>query len=116
MVRCAHSPEPPKDNMSDPMKRLYMKSLVLALVGLTGCGSTPYFEAGAGYKINADWYLMPEHAGGRNPTAHFELGLEWDHGLECGLNHWSHYFDGSYNNRPETYKDEVICRKRWGGK
>jgi len=90
-----------------------MRMLVLLLL-LAGCGSTPYFEVGVGAKVNADWYLEPEHGGGRNPTAHFALGLAWENGTACEANHWSHWLDGGpFNSKPETYKDEIICTKRW---
>lgn len=96
------------------------KALIIPLLLLLqGCTTppAPYFEIGAGYKTKADWHLQPEHAGGRNPTAHIELGLEFDNQFSCAYNHWSHYRDGGpFNHHPETYKDEILCSKRWGGK
>ncbi len=92
---------------------------LLFLFLLTGCAATPYGEIGLGYKFNqwSDWHLRTEHAGGRNPTAHFEAGLEWNKGYSCGLHHWSHLRDGGpFNDRPETYLNEIICKKRWSGK
>lgn len=97
-----------------------MRTILAAMAAfLAGCSATPYFEAGLGYKVNADDLLRPENGGGRNPTAHFEFGLEWDRGLSCGINHWSHVRDGGWpanNDLPETHKDELLCKKRWGGK
>jgi hypothetical protein len=98
-------------------KGVVMKATIL-LVALTlcaGCGATPYLDIGAGVKINRlthDDLLV-----GSNPTAHFEVGLEFDGKFECGYNHWSHYFDGEpFNNNEEVWKDEIVCRKRFGGK
>lgn len=93
------------------------KVLLLAVFALCGCAASPYAEVGVGYKVKADWWMEPEHGGGRNPTAHIELGLEFDNGYSCAYSHWSHYRDGGpFNDRPETYKDEILCQKRWGGK
>ena len=79
------------------------------LLILSGC-ATPYAEVGVGYKIHSNTY-------GSNPTAHIEVGLEWDKGVSCGISHWSHYQDGPpFNNRYESFKDELVCKKRWGGK
>jgi len=96
-----------------------MIKLIPLVILLAGCASSPYFEAGLGYKLSqeSDWFLRTENGGGRNPTARFELGLEWNKGYKCGLEHWSHYFDGGpFNRRPETYKNEIFCSKKWGGK
>ncbi len=88
------------------------------MLSITGCAGSPkpYFEVGVGYKVNADWPFRPENAGGRNPTGHFEVGIEWKNKTRCGLNHWSHWRDGGpFNHRPETWKDEIVCFKKWGG-
>jgi hypothetical protein len=91
-----------------------VKRLVPLLVLLGGCSATPYAEIGMGWKFAEDQLLAPEYVGGRNPTAHFEIGLAWASGYECGISHWSHYRDGGpFNDRPETYKNEVECRRRW---
>jgi hypothetical protein len=92
--------------------------VLVTLFILAGCGSNAklYGSVGIGYKVNGDQLLMPEYSGGRNPTAHFEIGYEWPNGVSCGINHWSHWRDGTpFNDNPETYKDEVVCRMQWGG-
>ncbi len=100
--------------------------LLFLIVLIAGCARAPgiYFEAGVGYKIDemTDILLRTDspYGGGRNPTAHFELGYEFaDNPVvdECGYNHFSHIRDGGpFNNRPETYMDTIQCRKRWGGR
>lgn len=93
-----------------------MKRGVLLAALLSGCAASPYFEVGVGTKLTADYWMLPENGGGRNPTAHIAAGLEWDNGYSCEVNHWSHLRDGApFNDKPETYKEELICSKRWGG-
>lgn len=95
-----------------------MKSLPLLLL-LASCAGSPYYaKVGIGYKIDelTDPLLRTSSVGGKNPTAHFEVGREWDRGYSCGLNHWSHWLSGGpLNNNPETYKLELLCEKKWGG-
>lgn len=97
------------------MKALWLTLISSCLVYISGCANgTTYAEIGAGYKVKADYKLQPENAGGDNPTAHFRLGHIWDSGIYCEAWHWSHWFSGGpFNNRPETYNNEVICGKRW---
>jgi hypothetical protein len=79
------------------------------LLALAGCASSPYAELGVGYQYYGNYE--------NNPSVHFEAGLEWDGGYSCALNHWSHLRNGwPFNDRFETHKDELICKKRWGGK
>ncbi len=88
----------------------------LLILALSGCSSQGHFYAGvgAGYKLDADWHMQPENAGGRNPTANFVFGHEWTyndyHAARCEVTHWSHWRDGEpFNDRPETHKDEAGC-------
>lgn len=86
----------------------------LILLVLAGCAGSPYFEMGVGYKVNTSYHLNHER-GGRSPTGHIEIGMQYDNGLSCGINHWSHIRDGTpFNNRYESWKDEILCKKRWG--
>lgn len=61
--------------------------------------------------------LMSANGGGRNPTGHIAVGLEFDYGIEVEWNHWSHVRDGvPFNDNDEAWKDELIIRKRFGGR
>ena len=91
--------------------------IVMALI-LSGCGTFKepqyYASIGAGYKVSADKLLLPETVGGRNPTARFGAGVEFENGVKIGYEHWSHWRDGGpFNNRPETHKDEIFIEKVW---
>ena len=110
------------------MKRLVFLSCAFFL---SGCQVYPYVEIGAGYKSerSTSVVLRPgcgsvlvsdfgnrgeSSCGGRNPTAHINLGLEfnsdsWWKPDRCELSHWSHYRDGTVNGRRETHKDEIVC-------
>lgn len=93
-----------------------MTKYICLVVFLSGCAAPTQFYAGVGvgYKVHSDWQLQPEHAGGDNPTAHFRLGVAWENGLHCGAYHWSHWVSGGpFNNRPETYNNELLCEKIW---
>ena len=85
--------------------------LMLLVLFLAGCGSTPYAELGIGYKNPHDTW--PNW--GRNPTTSVELGVEWiDHNAGCGYRHQSHLLDGRpFNDNKESYMGTFECRKRW---
>lgn len=105
------------------MTSYYKKILtgIVSLILLSGCGTTarPYLEVGAGVSIDShsDWYLR----GDRDwicdsPTAHFELGVELPKDWRVGYHHQSHWAcGGPFNKRPETYQDEFIITKKFGG-
>ncbi len=66
----------------------YLLPLILvALVLLSGCASSPFIEGRLAGQINSwsDWVLQPEREWvSDEPVAlHLIMGLEWDHGIDC---------------------------------
>jgi hypothetical protein len=66
----------------------------------------------------SDWYLRTSRdwTCSTGEIFHAELGLEFDDDWTLGYHHQSHITCGQYNNRPELYQDEIILRKKWGGR
>ncbi len=119
-----------------------MKLIPLLLL-LSGCATVtpyPYIEVGAGWKndnvtssvLRVDCTTVEvsdfgnrgtSSCGGRNPTAHINIGIEFDY-IDApwwkvdriAYEHWSHYRDGSFNNNRETHKDEVVIYWKVGGR
>ena len=97
--------------------RLLASLGLLALLSACTTPPRPYLEVGLGYQFNADPVLLEENGGGRMPATHIALGLEIGKHGYCEWNHWSHLRDGwPFNDRPETYKDEIVCGGRFVGK
>ena len=104
---------------------VFLLLVFISIAILAGCegGPQPYFEIGAGHTIQRDPYV-PKDQYGRDPTAHFAVGLDykfvderaWYVKVLCQYDHWSHYRDGwPFNDNPETHKDEIMCGFRAGG-
>ena len=99
--------------------------VILLAIGLmtmvTGCGTAkPYVAVGIGYQLDnmTDWMLRTEREWAcENPDVfHGEVGVEWPSKVTLGYHHQSHVScGGPFNNKPETYRDEIIIRKQWGG-
>lgn len=129
--------------------RFLTYAIIIALVFLlaifcSGCAAVyPYTELGVGYKIDrttssvliegCDYVtLSPNHprreykrasCGGQNPTAHLNLGLEFDYDNRMwwkpdrvAFEHWSHFLDGTGGSRRETHKDEIVTYWKIGGR
>jgi len=101
-----------------------MKAILLA-IGLmsmiTGCGTSPYFQAGLGYQLDGmtDYMLRTDRdwTCDDNWTGNFEAGLEFDNQWTAGYRHISYVTcGGPFNSKPEVYMDEIIISKKWGGK
>lgn len=97
------------------------KGFLIFSLALAGCSSTPYAEIGIGYTLNemSDWYLSTEREWTcDNPdTFHGEVGLEFDNQWTLGYHHQSQVScGGPFNSNPELYQDEIILRKKFGGK
>lgn len=95
-----------------------MRFLVLLL--LAGCAS-PYATIGVAYQIDdqTDYWLQTDRDWqcGKQPQAHIEVGLEFDHQLTVGLHHQSWLMcGGPFNHRPEVYQNDIRIMKKWGGK
>ena len=81
----------------------------------------PYMEIGIGYTIdgNTDYWLQTDRdwTCRNNDTFHAEIGLEFDYDLRLGYHHQSQVScGGPFNSYPETYQDEIILTKKWGGR
>lgn len=96
---------------------VYLAVVAFMVVALSGCGGKPYLTADLGYKMPGTHYLLqPENGGGRNPTARFGAGLEWENGVRAGCWHLSQVRDGKpFNDRPETWMDVCEIGFKFGG-
>lgn len=116
-----------------------MKLLIILSLLLSGCASTkeylgkpaPFAELKMVHHIQPwmdemlkDQRHEYEYAGGyrwmgNNPRIHLELGLEWEHKIDCPvLVTGTSLFVGAplKSNGPEVYWVHLECGKRWGGK
>lgn len=92
------------------MKYVFITILVvLYVILITGCSSTPYVKAGAGYKVsetNIHWQNSDgTYNEGNHPiSARFEVGLEsgnWSY----GVSHHSQFFTGApFNDKDGEYQ------------
>ena len=111
------------------MRKLNMKykaaslSLLCTMSMLIGCSTPPdpYMEIGIGYTLDGmtDHWLQTDrdYTCKNNDTFHAEIGLEFDYDLRLGYHHQSQVScGGPFNNHPETYQDEIILTKKWGGR
>ena len=95
--------------------------IILVMLAVSGCASFKdpkmYGERGLAYQLDeySDQTLDTKRSYvGRNPLAHFEVGVEWRNGVSCGIHHWSHLRDGvPFNNNAELFSHDVRCTKRW---
>lgn len=97
--------------------------ILFLLVLPIGCSTnpTPYGTIGIGYQLDqsTDYWLQTERSWqcSKQPQAHFEVGLEFDHKLTIGYHHQSWYrCGGPFNDRPEVYTDDIRIQKKFGGK
>lgn len=98
-----------------------MNRLWLLLLMLSGCGATPYTTVGLGYQIDGetDYWLQRERTWqcSKQPSAHIEIGLEFENKLTVAAHHQSWLLCGApFNNDPEVDQNEIRISKTWGGK
>lgn len=103
--------------------------ILLAALYVQGCellrelpGSPePYAEVGVGYQLDdmTDWYRQTSRGWecSQNWKATIEAGLDWGH-CRVGYHHQSWWLCGGpfYDERPETYADDIRGTCRFGGK
>lgn len=101
--------------------------LLIVLIALSGCaapqkiGAEWYGEVGIGYQLDEQTDVLrrtdqPYECSANFPT-HFEVGLDWGN-ARLGYHHQSWLLCGGpfYNDRPETYADDIRFTYRFGGK
>jgi hypothetical protein len=99
----------------------FAKLILLTLaIAFTGCVAVPYIELGVAYRIDeqSDWYQRSER-GWQCDTPfefHFEVGQEFSNNYKISLHHESQIACGSFNSKPELYKNDIRLMKKWGGR
>ncbi len=94
-----------------------MKIISLISILLAGCASDPYFEVDLLYPFpfSTDYWVHPDQSWQCEPTVFMaEAGIE-KNGWNIALHHESTVLCGSYNNKPEIYRNGIKVGKRWGG-
>lgn len=88
--------------------------LIFALL-LSGCGSSPYIELGAGHDFNEMNVVIPDTGEDYSMACGVgtgEIGAEWQNGLSIAYYHQSCVNAERYS---EKKVDMVILKKKWGG-
>ncbi len=91
--------------------------LVIIIILVSGCSSTPYIKVGAGLKVQESVTHYYGEAGRINMshpiTARIEVGIESD-ALTYGVSHHSQWFTGfPFNNDKEYSKTELFVDYTW---
>ena len=100
--------------------KAHMKAQKLILpLFLSGCAAwQPYAELGMEYPIpiSTDYWVHPDRSWQcEPPNVHGEVGVENKDGWQVGLVHLSTLLCGSWNHKPEIYRNGIKVTKKWGG-
>ncbi len=95
------------------------KSLILVAFLLSSCAHVkPYAEVGIAYQFDkySDYISQTERSWNcNNPQLDVEVGIETRSHWQLGVHHTSWVNCGSFNNKPETYSNDIrINKKFWG--
>lgn len=97
------------------------KTILIALLGISGCAAQPYAKLAVGYQIDSqsDWYVRTDRDWqcSRNLPFQGELGFEWSTGWSAFYEHQSWVFCGGpfASGHPELYRDALWVGKKFGG-